>query len=106
MADGTSVLQPIRSLPGQVLAQRLSSRFWRGHLQGSEYAWAIAFCVPYVAVFLAFVVYPVGFGFWLGSEPSLYRTLIDDPIYLETVVNTAIFLGVAINLKMFLALML
>ena len=50
-------------------------RLWRGGLQGSEFAWAIAFLVPYVAVFLAFVVYPVAYGLWLGSEPALYAQL-------------------------------
>lgn len=81
-------------------------RWWRGHLQGSEYAWALAFCVPYVALFIGFVVYPVGFGIWMGSDPALYTTLFSDPIYWETVTNTALFLGIAINLKLFLALLL
>src|SRR6266852_4257551 len=104
MAD---VIHTTQVLPAQALAGlRAKSRFWRGHLQGSEYAWALAFCVPYVAVFFAFVVYPVAFGIWMGSELSLYETLFSDPIYLETVVNTALFLGVAINLKLFLALLL
>src|SRR5690242_14988632 len=78
-------------------------RFWRGHLQRSEYAWALAFCVPYVAVFLAFLAYPIAFGAWMGSEPHLYRELISDPIYLMTVFNTALFAVVAINIKMFCA---
>jgi multiple sugar transport system permease protein len=82
------------------------SRFWRGHLQRSEYAWAIAFCVPYVATFLAFLVYPIAFGLWMGSEPRLYRELVSDPIYLTTIVNTVLFAGVAINIKMFCALLL
>ena len=104
MAD---VLQTTQVLPAQALVgMRSQSRFWRGHLQGSEYAWAVAFCVPYIFVFIAFVVYPVAFGIWMGSEPSLYATLFNDPIYLETVVNTAIYLGVAINVKMFCALLL
>jgi hypothetical protein len=30
----------------------------RRHLHGSDFAWAIAFVVPYAAVFCAFVVYP------------------------------------------------
>src|SRR5579863_747489 len=103
MAD---VLQTTHVLPAQGLAGwRGKSRFWRGHLQGSEYAWALAFCVPYLFVFLAFVVYPVAFGIWMGDQPSLYVTLFSDPIYLETVVNTGLFLGIAINLKLFLALL-
>ena len=104
MAD---VLQTTQGLPSGTLAGwRAKSRFWRGHLQGSEYAWAVAFCVPYLFVFLAFVVYPVAFGIWMGDQPSLYVTLFSDPIYLETVVNTGLFLGIAINLKLFLALLL
>ena len=104
MAD---VLQTTQILPAQGLAGlRQKSRFFRGHLQGSEYAWAVAFCVPYILVFLAFVVYPVGFGIWMGDEPSLYATLFSDPIYIQTIINTALFLGIAINLKLFLALLL
>jgi multiple sugar transport system permease protein len=104
MAD---VFQTPQVLPAQALVGlRSQSRFWRGHLQGSEYAWAVAFCVPYIAIFFAFVIYPVAFGIWMGSDPSLYPTLFSDPIYLETVVNTAIYLGVAINVKMFCALLL
>ncbi len=90
--------------PGSVAAGH--RRFWRGHLQRSEYAWALAFCVPYVGVFVAFLVYPIAFGIWMGSEPRLYRELFSDPIYLSTVLNTALFVGGAINLKMFCALLL
>lgn len=107
MADGTQVLPNRAAVATQAnLAGRLRSRFWRGHLQGSEYAWALAFCVPYILVFFVFVVYPVAFGIWMGSEPKLYTQLFSDPIYEMTLVNTAIYLGVAINLKMFCALLL
>src|ERR1700683_2622591 len=75
----------------------------RGGLQGSEYAWAVAFCIPYVAVFLAFVVYPVLYGFWLGHKPSLYVELFNDPIYQQTVVNTILYLVIGVNVKMFFA---
>jgi multiple sugar transport system permease protein len=98
---------PASALSIQALGPpRTGWRALRGHLQGSEYAWALAFIVPYVVVFLAFVVYPVAFGIWLGSEPSLYPKLFGDPIYLKTLVNTALYLGVAINVKMFMALLL
>ena len=104
MAD---VLHSTQVLPGPtVVGPRIKTRFWRGHLQGSEYAWAVAFCVPYALVFLAFVVYPVGFGIWLGDQPSLYVRLFADPIYIQTIINTAMFLGIAINVKLFLALLL
>lgn len=86
--------------------RRAPSRMWRGHLQSAEYAWAVAFCIPYILVFLAFVAYPVAYALWIGSEPSLYRSLLSEPSYAMAVVNTAIYLGVAVNLKMFCALLL
>jgi multiple sugar transport system permease protein len=78
----------------------------RGSLQGSEYTWALAFLVPYIGVFFAFVVYPVCYGLWMGSDWRLYPEVFSDPIYLNTVVNTAIFLAFGVNVKLFLALML
>ena len=48
---------------------------------GSEYAWALAFAVPYIAVFFAFVIYPICYGLWLGSEPAaLQRTVRRSPL--------------------------
>ena len=87
-------------------ASRLTRRAWHGGLQGSEFAWAIAFAVPYAAVFIAFVAYPVAYGLWLGGKPSLYAELYSDPRYLSTVVNTLLFVGIGVNLKMFLAFLL
>jgi|SRR5579872_2186549 len=81
-------------------------RHLQGGLKGSEYTWAIAFIVPYAAVFLAFLAYPVVYGLWMGSEPSLYRELFSDPIYQSTVINTLLFLGLGVNLKMFCALLM
>src|SRR6195952_4422390 len=81
-------------------------RYWQGRLRGSEFTWAIAFVVPYIGVFLAFVVYPVLYGAWMGSDPHLYTQLFSDPIYLQTVANTLIFLAVGVNMKLFLALLL
>ena len=79
---------------------------WRLGLQGSEFTWAIAFVIPYAALFLAFVAYPVVYGLWLGRDPALYFELMSEPIYQRTVVNTIIYLGVGVNLKMFGALMM
>jgi multiple sugar transport system permease protein len=73
------------------------------HLQGSDTAWAIAFVVPYAAVFAAFVAYPVVFGLWLGSRPALYALLFSDPRYVDTLVNTLLFVCIGVNVKMFLA---
>jgi len=75
-------------------------------LHGADLAWAIAFVVPYAAVFCAFVLYPFGHALWMAGAPSLYADLIDDRLYLPTIVNTLLFVGVGVNLKMFLALLL
>ena len=108
--DGTQVLHTTQAVSTQVLpGQRARRGIWRnmrGELQGSEYTWAIAFIVPYIAVFLVFVVYPVVYGFWMGSKPSLYTDLFTDPIYEKTVINTLIYLAIGVNVKMFLALLL
>ena len=78
----------------------------RGALPNSDRLWAFAFAVPYVAVFLAFVIYPICYGLWLGSNPATYRELLTDPVYPSAVLNTLIYLLVAVNLKLFLALLL
>lgn len=75
-------------------------------LRRSELAWAIAFVVPYTAVFLAFVVYPVAYGLWMASDPRLYVELFADPLYLRTAMNTVLFVGLGVNVMMFLALLL
>jgi multiple sugar transport system permease protein len=79
---------------------------WPGGLHGSEATWAVAFFVPYVAIFLAFVVYPVAYGLWLGGKPHLYAELFANPRYSTTVVNTLLLVGIGVNVKMFLALLL
>jgi multiple sugar transport system permease protein len=81
-------------------------RYWRGNLKGSEFTWALAFSVPYIAVFVAFVVYPVFYGLWMGSDPALYSDVFSDVIYQDTVVNTLVFVVLGVNLKLFLALLL
>jgi multiple sugar transport system permease protein len=78
----------------------------RRRLRGSDFRWAIAFVVPYAAVFFVFVVYPFGYALWMASKPSLYADLITDPFYLPTVINTLLFVGLGVNVKMFLALLL
>jgi multiple sugar transport system permease protein len=76
------------------------------HLRGSDFKWAIAFIVPYAAIFFALVVYPIAYALWMASEPSLYADLIAGPLFLSTIVNTLLFVGVGVNVKMFLALLL
>jgi multiple sugar transport system permease protein len=79
---------------------------WHPHLHGSEFAWAIAFVAPYALVFVAFALYPIAYGLWMGSGLSLYRELMADPHYPEAAVNTALFAGFATNVMMFAALLL
>ena len=101
------------SVAGQVLAAVSSASFkrrWRPpgyrHLHGSDFTWAIAFLVPYAAVFLAFAAHPIAYALWMGSEFSLYAELLDEPLYLATLVNTLLFTGLGVNVMMFLALLL
>jgi len=68
--------------------------------------WGRMLVLPYVVVFLVFVLYPVGYGLWLARHPSSYERLFEDPIFLRTAINTVIFIVVAINLKMMVALAL
>jgi multiple sugar transport system permease protein len=68
--------------------------------------WARWMVVPYLLIFLVFVLYPVCYGLWLARHPASYEALLDDPIFFRTVINTVIFLAVAINLKMLVALAL
>ena len=76
------------------------------HLRGSDFTWAIAFVVPYAAVFFAFAVYPIARGLWMGREPSLYAHVVSDPHYTRTVINTLLYVGLGVNVMMFLALLL
>ncbi len=71
-----------------------------------EWVWAAAFLLPYIGVFLAFVVYPVAFALYLGADPRLYADLLDNPRYPRVVINTLLFAGFGVNLKMFLAVLL
>jgi len=100
----SSTQQVLAIEPGALNRPRRPSR--HRHLHGSEFAWAIAFVVPYAAVFLALVIYPAAYGLWMAREPSLYRDLVADPLYVRTVVNTVLFVGLGVNVKMFLALLL
>jgi multiple sugar transport system permease protein len=68
--------------------------------------WGLILIAPYVLIFTLFVLYPVGYGFWLARHPQSYVDLVEDPIFFRSVVNTLIFLLVGINVKMALALVL
>ncbi|MBT9486688.1 MAG: sugar ABC transporter permease [Rubrivivax sp.] len=66
--------------------------------------WGRLLVLPYLLVFVVFVVYPVCYGLWLARDPASYVQLADDPVFFRTAINTVIFLLVAVNLKMVIAL--
>ena len=90
----------------QTLALGRPAVRWPVALPRPDLCWAIAFATPYTAVFLAFVLYPVAYGLWLGSSPTLYAELFSSPLYLSALMNTVIFVGIGVNLKMALAFLL
>src|ERR1700737_2143527 len=68
--------------------------------------WCIVLLTPYILVFLAFVVYPVGYGLWLARHPESYVALYNDPIFARAALNTLIFLLIGINIKILIPLFL
>ena len=66
--------------------------------------WGRVLVVPYLIIFVVFVLYPVCYGLWLARDPQNYVKLFDDPIFFRTAINTLVFLVVAVNLKMVIAL--
>jgi len=68
--------------------------------------WGRMLVLPYVLVFLVFVLYPVAYGLWLARHPESYVKLFEDPIFFRSVLNTLVFLIVAINVKMVIAMIL
>ena len=68
--------------------------------------WGRMLVLPYLLVFVVFVLYPVGYGLWLARHPASYERLFDDPIFFRTAINTVVFVVVSVNLKMMVALAL
>jgi multiple sugar transport system permease protein len=66
--------------------------------------WGRLFVLPYLLLFVVFVVYPVCYGLWLARDPQNYVKLVEDPVFFRTVINTIIFIVVAVNVKMLIAL--
>src|SRR5258708_25447880 len=84
------------AIPGAPLAARVTPR----------QVWGSVLVAPYLLVFHAFVVYPVGYGLWLARHPESYVALYHDPIFARAALNTLIFLLIGINIKMLIALFL
>jgi len=101
-----SVTQQALAVGRATVASRTRRHAWFGGLHGADYIWAIAFALPYIAIFLFFVIYPIAFGIWMGSDIALYEQLYSDPRYLTAVLNTILYVVIGVNLKMFLAFML
>ena len=91
-------------------AQSVASSWWPpwhvGGPRGSDVTWAVAFLIPYIGVLLAFVAYPICFGFWLGSQASGYDDLFDNPQFWTTLFNTFLLVGVGVNVMLFLAFLM
>lgn len=66
----------------------------------------LLFSLPLIALFAAFVAYPLYFEVTQALDLYTYEVLFSDPIYVQTVVNTIVYVGIAVNLKLFLALLL
>jgi multiple sugar transport system permease protein len=98
--------QQILGYAGPLAVSRPQRPPWRFNLQGSDNAWAIAFVVPYAAVFALFVIYPVIYGLWMGSDPQLYSMLFGDALYVRTAINTLLLVAIGVNLAMFMAFLL
>ena len=86
------------ALPLPVAPARIRTNSWE--------FWGRVLVVPYLLIFVIFVVYPVSYGLWLARHPESYVKLFDDPIFFRTAVNTVVFLVVGINIKMAIALVL
>ena len=68
--------------------------------------WGMILVIPYLLIFLVFVIYPVGYGLWLARKPQTYVRLFADPIFFRTLINSVVFIVVSVNLKMIVALFL
>ncbi len=79
---------------------------WAVGPRASDVIWAAAFLTPYIAVLLAFVVYPICFALWLSYDADAYRHLFDYPHYWITMFNTLLMVVVGVNGALFLAFLL
>jgi multiple sugar transport system permease protein len=98
--------QPAVAIGQRLGATRPRLKTWHGGLFGSDHVWAVAFAIPYVIIFLLFVIYPICYGFYLGGDPHLYSQLFADPRYGIALVNTLIYVGLGVNLHIFCAFLL
>ena len=74
----TMTLSTDEAVPSGPLSSRLST----------VQVWGFVLLAPYVLVFLAFVLYPVGYGLWLARHPASYVELWHDPIFARSAANS------------------
>src|SRR4029450_9826339 len=91
---------------GRVRLNRYRPPAWRSGLHGSEFAWAVAFTLPYIGVLVVCAIYPIAYGFWMAGDPDLYVTLFSSDEYVEALISTALYVGIGANASVFLALLL
>ncbi len=91
------------SVLADTLAIPAAARSPKGQMSPAQF-WGLIFLAPYVLVFLVFVLYPVGYGLWIGRHPESYVKLFEDPIFARSAFNTLAFLVIGINVKMVVAL--
>ena len=101
-----SVAQPLYGAPPGAGAKQIWHPPWAVGPRAADVIWAAAFLAPYVAVLLAFVVYPVCFAFWLSHDLDAYRQLFEYPHYWITMFNTLLLVGVGVNGALFFAFLL
>lgn len=95
------------TLSGAALPQANSSRWWLGSgrpLLSFKEKWALFFLMPFAAMFVAFVSYPILYALFLATDSSAYARVFADPIYARTLWNTFLFIAIGVMLKMLLAL--
>ncbi|WP_249729999.1 MULTISPECIES: sugar ABC transporter permease [unclassified Chelatococcus] len=95
------------TLSGAALPRANPSHQWLGSgrpLLSFKEKWALFFLMPFAAMFVAFVSYPILYALFLATDSSAYSRVIADPIYVRTLWNTFIFIVIGVMLKMVLAL--
>ncbi len=66
----------------------------------------LAFSLPFLIIFAAFVVYPLLYSALIVSSGDYLSRVMSDPLFWRSLTNTLIYVGLAVNIKMFLALVL
>jgi multiple sugar transport system permease protein len=91
----------VATRPAEPMFRRLAAP-----LLSANEAWALFFLTPFAVVFVLFVIYPVGYALYLGTDLSVYGRVLTDPLYLQSLWNTFVFILFGVGLKMLLALAL